>query len=94
MARHSIINFASYVLLLNIVKEDYTSISTIVEFLPGETEKQISVQIRNDKRIERNETFELYLTAGVGVHLSPFPRTEITIENDDGKSILLRAIEA
>ena len=67
------------------MKEDYTSISTIVKFLPGETEKQISVQIKNDKRIERNETFELYLTAGAGVHLSPFPRTEITIENDDGK---------
>ena len=59
-----------------------------MEFLPGETEKQISVQIRNDKRIERNETFELYLTAGAGVHLSPFPRTEITIENDDGKYVM------
>lgn len=67
------------------VKEDYTSISIIVEFQPGETQQQISVTINNDKRIERNETFLLYLTAGAGVHLSPFPRTEITIENDDGK---------
>ena len=59
-----------------------------MEFLPGETEKQISVQIRNDKRIEQNETFELYLTAGVGIHLSPFPRAEITIENDDGTYVM------
>lgn len=67
------------------VIEDYTSMSTIVELQPGETQQQISVQINNDERVEGNETFQLYLTAGAGVHLSPFPRTEITIENDDGK---------
>ena len=70
---------------LIIVKEDYSSVSRIMEFLPGETQKQITVQIRNDLRIERNETFQLYLTAGANVHLSPFPRTEVTIENDDGQ---------
>lgn len=75
------------------MKEDYTSTSVIVDFQPGETQQQISVYINNDKRIERNETFQLYLTAGAGVHLSPFPRTEITIENDDGKysAILVHA---
>ena len=70
---------------MTVVNEDYTSISTIVQFQAGETEAQIQIQIRNDRRIERNETFQLYLTAGIGVHLSPFPRTEIIIENDDGK---------
>lgn len=65
------------------MKEDYTSVSRIVEFLPGETQEQIMVEINNDKRIERNETFELYLIAGADVHLS-LPRTEVTIENDDG----------
>lgn len=68
-----------------IVKEDYSSISSIIEFLPGETQHHITVHINNDKRIERDENFQLYLTAGAGVHLTPFPRTEITIQNDDGK---------
>ena len=67
------------------VNEDYTPVSTIVEFQPGETQQQISVRINNDKQIERNETFQIYLIAGAGVNLSPFPRTDITIENDDGK---------
>lgn len=67
------------------MKEDYSSISRIVEFQPGETMQSISISINNDKIIERNETVELYLTAGGGVHLSPFPRTVITIENDDGR---------
>ena len=65
--------------------EDYTSVSTIVEFHPGEIQQQISVHIHNDEQIERNETFQIYLIAGAGVNLSPFPRTNITIENDDGK---------
>ena len=68
--------------------EDYSSISTIVEFLPGETRKEIAVTIYNDKRIERNETFELYLIAGESVQLSPFPRAQVIIGNDDGKITL------
>ena len=71
------------------VKEDYTSITQVLEFQPGETQHQIEVYINDDMRIERNETFQLYLIAGVGVHLSPFARTEITITNDDGKITLL-----
>lgn len=43
------------------------------------------MQIKNDMRIEENETFGLYLIAGAGVSLTPLPRTEITIENDDGR---------
>jgi hypothetical protein len=69
-------------------REDYTSISEIMQFLPGQTEKHISVQINNDMRIEDNETFQLYLIAGAGVNLTPLPRTEITIENDDGMIVL------
>ena len=68
------------------MKEDYISIAEIITFAPGETLRQIEVRINNDMRIERNESFQLYLTAGAGVHLSPFPRTEIIIENDDGKA--------
>ena len=56
----------------------------VLEFEPGETEIIITVDIINDKRTERNETFQLYLTAGQGVQLTPFSKTEITIEDDDG----------
>jgi len=67
------------------VCEDYTSVSQILEFLPGETEKQISVEINDDTKIEDNETFYIYLIPGSGVTLTPIDRTEVTIGNDDGK---------
>ena len=69
-----------------VAREDYASISEIVEFQPGQTERHIFIQIHNDMRIEDNETFELYLIAGAGISLTPLPITEITIENDDGES--------
>ena len=56
-----------------------------MEFLPGETEKQITVQINDDTKIEDNETFYIYLIPGSGVTLTPIDRTEVTIGNDDGK---------
>ena len=65
--------------------EDYKIVSSILEFQPGETEKRVTITIVDDKKIERNEFFQLYLSAGEGVHLSPFARAEITIINDDGR---------
>lgn len=59
--------------------------SLILEFQPGETEKQLTITINDDKKIERNETFQLHLSAGEGVHLTPIPRTDIIIVNDDGE---------
>ena len=45
----------------------------------------ITVTMHDDQKIEADEQFELYLIGGIGVHLSPFPRAMITIQNDDGK---------
>ena len=59
--------------------------SLILEFQPGETEKQLTITINDDKKIERNETFQVFLSAGEGVHLTPIPRTDIIIMNDDGE---------
>ena len=64
---------------------DYTVLSKIVVFQPGETSKNVSFEIMDDKRIETSETFELYLIGGAGVHLSPFSRATVTIEDNDGK---------
>ena len=72
--------------------EDYSTIAVVLEFQPGETLKQITVNITNDKKTEGNETFLLHLTAGQGVQLSASSRTEITIENDDGKPIAYSSI--
>ncbi len=62
-----------------LAKEDYTSITEIVTFLPGETRGNVSLQIHDDMRIEGNETVQIYLIAGAGVNLTPLPRTEVTI---------------
>ena len=61
----------------------------VMEFQPGETDKMITVNIIDDRRTERNETFQLYLTAGQDVQLTPFSRTEITIQDDDGMYICI-----
>ena len=58
-----------------------------MEFQPGETEKNITIHILDDDRVESAETFDLYLSGGDGVHLSPFFRAEITIPENDGINI-------
>ena len=60
-----------------------------MEFQPGETEKNITIHILDDSRVESAETFELYLTGGDGIHLSPIFRAEITILENDGIVILI-----
>ena len=43
----------------------------------------MNVTIINDESIEGNETFTIYLTSDVGVNVSPYVQTEVTIINDD-----------
>ena len=74
------LNFALHVATVN---EDYTSLSAFVEFSPGETEKQVEVNINNDAVFEDNETFQLYLLTTFGTSLIQPTRTIITILNDD-----------
>ena len=71
--------------LVTIATNDYTPVTQILEFQPGETDKEVTITIVDDARIEEAENFELYLTGGAGVHLSPFSRAVVTIINDDGK---------
>ena len=51
--------------------------SPVLEFQPGETEKQITVTFSDITRIE------LHLSAGEGVYLTPFPRTGIIVDGTD-----------
>ena len=66
--------------------EDYINLTEIVEFPSGETEKNIIIHILDDNKVESNETFELYLTGGARVRLSPLCRAEVTIQENDGNS--------
>lgn len=66
--------------------EDYVSVAEMVEFQPGETVQSIILQIKDDMRLENAEIFELYLTGGTGVHLSPFMRTKIIIQDNEGNA--------
>ena len=43
----------------------------------------MSISIINDESIEGNETFTIYLTSDVGVNVSPYVQTEVTIIDDD-----------
>lgn len=56
-----------------------------LKFQPGEIEKKVTLTIIDDKKIERDESFFLYLSAGEDVHLTPFHEAEVIIMNDDGK---------
>ena len=63
-------------------ERDYVPIIEVVEFRPQEIEKSVKICIVDDKRIEHDETFFLYLTSGEGVYLSPFSTAEVVIKND------------
>ena len=68
-------------------ERDYVPIIEIVKFLPQEVEKSVNIFIVDDKNIEYDENFFLYLRSGKGVRLSPFITAEVVIKNDDGKDI-------
>ena len=61
--------------------------SPVVEFQPGETEKQITITVINIARIE------LYLSTREGVYLIPFPKTEIVNLNPGSYSTIIVTTE-
>ncbi len=75
-----------------IADSDYSSVIELLEFVPGDTEMTVTFKIREDKNVETKEYLELYLSAGDGVHLSPHPRAEVVIIDDDGASIAITCI--
>ena len=61
---------------------DYQSGSGKVSFLPGETQKSVSVSVNGDTTVEADESFQLLLTNPVNASVSGFGAT-CTILNDD-----------
>ena len=64
-------NIIKYCISLAIACDGSLPASPVLEFQPGETEKHITVKFSNITRVE------LYLSAGEGAYLTPFPKTEI-----------------
>ena len=64
-------------------EEDFATVIKILEFHSGDKYVDVNVTIINDESIEGNETFTIYLTSDVGVNVSPYVQTEVTIIDDD-----------
>jgi len=62
--------------------DDFTPISGVLTFLPGETSKRLVVAIRPDTQFEPTESFYLDLSNPVGGNIGT-GRAELTILNDD-----------
>jgi hypothetical protein len=63
--------------------EDYTSRSGTLTFLPGETTKKITIEVKGDTRRESNETFYLDLLGSNDFSVFTKSRGVGTILNDD-----------
>jgi hypothetical protein len=66
---------------------DYVARSGRLRFLPGERQKQLTVQVIGDRDAEVNETFEVRLSSPVGGVLGPDNVATGTIENDDTPAV-------
>ena len=69
-------------------KEDFSTVIKILEFDSEDTNIDVNISIINDESIEGNETFTIYLTSDVGVNVSPYVQTEVTIIDDDKDGII------
>ena len=79
------------ILTYNIIfaaEEDFSTIIKILEFHSGDKYIDVNIYIINDESIEGNETFTIYLTSDVGVNVSPYVQTEVTIIDDDEGNLL------
>ncbi len=64
---------------------DYIAVSssTLITFAPGETEKQIEIEIMSDREAEDDEIFTLLLSAPMGAELGDLKTANLTIEDDE-----------
>lgn len=76
-----------------IAAQDYSTVIQILEFEPGITEKNVTINIIDDKLIEVDETFVLHLSSGAGTFLSPFAQAEVTIISNDGRDLYETTVE-
>ncbi|MBD2075896.1 DUF4347 domain-containing protein [Phormidium sp. FACHB-592] len=74
-----------------VADNDYTAISGVLTFNPGETSKTITVNVKSDTNIEQDETFLVKLLNPTNGKLAPNASTGTgTITNDDYAQLLWR----
>ena len=66
--------------VLYAAEEDFSIVTKIIYV---ESHIDVNISIINDESIEGNETFTIYLTSDVGVNVSPYVQTEVTIIDDE-----------
>ncbi|MBD2075897.1 DUF4347 domain-containing protein [Phormidium sp. FACHB-592] len=74
-----------------VADSDYTAISGVLTFNPGETSKTITVNVKGDTNIEQDETFLVKLLNATNATIAPETDTGTgTIVNDDYAQLLWR----
>ena len=65
--------------------DDYTPlIEEKLDFLPGDSEKSVTISVEDDNLMELSEIFELHLhDADVGEAIGGMSKTQVTIIDDD-----------
>ena len=66
---------------------DYTSASGTLTFSPGQTEKPLSITLKDDSTVEPNETFEVRLSSPSKATLGSPSKTAVTITDNDGANV-------
>ena len=69
--------------LLIAAGEDFRALKQTLDFYSHESLIDVNITLINDKLIESNETFVIFLKGGTGVMLSPHAYTEVIIHDDD-----------
>jgi hypothetical protein len=70
---------------------DYTAASGIVTFSPGQTSKNVQVQVKGDTTVEYDETFSVVLSSPSNAGLGSQASTVVTITNDDSAKWVVSA---
>ena len=63
--------------------EDFRALEQTLDFYPHERLINVNISLINDKLIESNETFAIFLRGDTGVKLSPHAYSEVIINDDD-----------
>ncbi len=66
---------------------DYTSASGTLTFSPDQTEKALSITLKDDSTVEPNETFEVRLSSPSRATLGSPSKTTVTITDDDDANV-------
>lgn len=64
------VNFATQDDTAKVSDNDYVAASGVLEFLPGQTSKKISIVVKGDRKRESDESFFVHLSSAVGADIA------------------------